>query len=337
MPPAQIHIFTGNDTFALSEARKKLEATVLDAAWSSFNLTLLGSDATAGQALAALQTMPLGAGGRLVIVTEPAYLTQKTDDPSVDDFENMLLKTPPAIPSGNHLLFIVGRIDQRLKLVKTLTARAELREFSEAKTWQLAEQLGPWTTNMAKQQGRAIARDAVLALLEATAGDRWRIQGELEKLALMLPEQAAITLQDIQKHVHHGDVQVFALTDAFAQRSPGACVEALARILTHDHPLKLMAALSTVLRGWTRQKELQERGMTPAQIAKETGARSDFKVRKDLESLRKWTSLELHNALHDLLKVDLAIKSGLWPPEHHRILLEKWCLQNLQPSKQATF
>jgi DNA polymerase III delta subunit len=329
MHPAAVHIYHGTDTFALNQARKRLESAVLDTAWTGFNLTVLGPDSTAGSALAAVQTMPFGAGGRLVVVTDPPYLACKTEDPGVEDLERVLTHAPPRIPAGNHLLFILPRLDQRLKMVKTLLPVAEVRDFSEAKPWQLMEQLGPWVTSLAKQHGRTITREATAALLEATGGDRWRIQRELEKLGLMLPLDAPITPADIQQHVHHGDTPVFALTDALAQRSAPQCLEALARILNTDHPLKLLAALVTLLRAWTRQKELLERGASYAQIAKETGARSDFKVRKDLENLRGWRAAELRQCLDGLLDVDLAIKSGGWPPELQPMLLEKWLIHSL--------
>lgn len=330
MPQARVHLYHGTDTFALKQARKNLEATVLDPAWTGFNLTVLGPEATAGNALSALQTVPFGAGGRLVIVTDAPYLSGKTEDPGVTDLEQVLTQSPPPIPSENHLLFVLSRLDQRLKLVKALLPYSEVREFSEAKPWQLGEQLGSWVASLAKQQGRSITREAIMALLDATAGDRWRIQREVEKLALMLPADATITPTAILHHVHQGETQVFALTAALARRSAPQCLESLARILATDHPLKLLAALVTLLRAWTRQKELHENGLSFAQIAKETGARSDFKVRKDLESLRAWRAEELRRCLDGLLDIDLAIKSGQWPPDLQHILLEKWLLQSLQ-------
>jgi DNA polymerase III delta subunit len=83
------------------------------------------------------------------------------------------------------------------------------------------------------------------------------------------------------------------------------------------------------MRGWLRLKQLQGQGLNAGAIAQAIGARSDFKVKKDLEAIRGWTVPQLEQALGVLLELDLGIKSGQWPPEAHRILWEKAIAQML--------
>ena len=73
-PRGKIYLLHGDDAFAQADARQKLEAKILDPAWRDFNLTPLAGDAPARKIVESLLAMPFGAGLRLVIVKEPAFL-----------------------------------------------------------------------------------------------------------------------------------------------------------------------------------------------------------------------------------------------------------------------
>ncbi|MEB3196557.1 MAG: DNA polymerase III subunit delta [Candidatus Sericytochromatia bacterium] len=329
-PTAQVHLYHGADEFARVTACKQLEQAVLSADWRTFNLTQLGPDASAAQALSALQTPPFGLGGRVVLVQDAEYLVGKVEDPGVEALEALLLTRPLAVPAGNHLVFNSLRVDARLKLVKGLLAAGDVREFAEIKPWQVAERLGPWVQEQLRAQRRKMTPDAQAALLEATGGDRRRLGHELDKLVVAVDEGATITLDTVRRLVPHGDLQVFALTDALARRDLPGTLLALQRLLESDHPLKVLAAVTTIVRGWVRPKALQEQGQALAAIARATGARSEFKLRKDLEALRGWRSHQLREALERLHQVDLEIKRGAWPTDAHGLRLELLFVQMLR-------
>ncbi len=317
---ARVHLFHGDDAFAIAEARKKLEDAVLDPAWRDFNLTFLGPEASAGQAVSAVTTVPFGPGSRMVVVKDPPYLSGKSEDPGVADLEALLER---GMPPNAHLLFLTPKADSRLKLIKAIAAKGAVREFGTAKEWQRAEQLGPWVEQLAQEHQRRIARDAVTALLEATNGDRYRIQREIEKLTVAAPAGATISVALVHELVAEGEGATFALTDALARRDAGAALVALGNRLVTQHPLQILAMIVTIMRGWAKIKGLQEQGLNAQQIAKEIKSNSDFKVRKDLEALRGWRAAQLEAALEALLEVDLAVKEGRWPPDAHRTLFER--------------
>lgn len=317
---ARVHLFHGDDAFAIAEARKKLEAAVLDPAWRDFNLTTLGPEAGAGQAVTAVTTVPFGPGCRLVVVKDPPYLGGKSEDPGVADLEALLAR---GMPDNAHLLFLAAKADSRLKLVKAIAAAGAVREFGAAKPWQVEERLGPWVGELAHARGHRIDPEAVSLLLTATGGDRHRIESELEKLAMAAPAGARVSADLVREMVRSGEVDLFALTDALARRDAGQALTVLGKLLVSDHPLKVLAGVATIMRGWARIKALQEQGLNAQAIAKETGARSDFKVRKDLEALRGWRAHQLEAALEALLEVDLAVKEGRWPPDAQRTLFER--------------
>jgi DNA polymerase III delta subunit len=320
---AQVQLLYGDDAYALTEARKRLEAAVLDPAWREFNLTVFGPEASAGQVLAALQTMPFGVGGRLVVVKDAPWVAGKVEDAGVEALEQALSQQPVGWAPQAHLLLLASKADKRLKLVKAIAAAGQVTELAEVKPWQVEERLGPWVHELAEAQGRRITPDAVAALLLATGPDRRRIHSEVEKLAAGAPEGGPITQGVVHELVQQHDVAIFALTDALARKRPGEALVALQALLVTEHPLKVVSAAATIIRGWARLKQLAERGLRPEQVARELGANSDFKVKKDLSLLSAWRAHELEAALDALLAVDLAIKAGRWPPEAHGVLLAR--------------
>lgn len=316
---APVYLFHGDDAFALAAARQKLEAQVLDPAWKDFNLTALGPEASAGQAVAAAMTIPFGMGNRLVVVKDAPYLAGKTEDPGVADLEAMLEK---GVPENAHLLFLSPKADSRLKLVKAIQAKGRTQEFGAANPFKLVEQLSEFVRGLAGERQRRIAPDAAATLIELTKGDKYRIQREIEKLAVAAPEGQPITVDLVRELVAGGDGEVFAITEAIARRDVGAAWVAFGRLPSNEHLLKSLAAVVSIMRNWAKMKGLQEQGLRPDAIAQALKAHP-FKIGKDLEALRGWKAAQLEAALDQLLEVDLGIKEGRWPPDAHRTLFER--------------
>ncbi|MNL45237.1 DNA polymerase III subunit delta [compost metagenome] len=68
--------------------------------------------------------------------------------------------------------------------------------------------------------------------------------------------------------------------------------------------------MATMMRGWLQAKLLAERGMNADAIAQALGAKSSFKIKKDLEQCRAWSSGQLRGALALLLETDVTLKTG---------------------------
>jgi DNA polymerase-3 subunit delta len=324
----KIYLFHGEDTYALAAARQKLERELLDPAWRDFNLTVLPPDAPGRRIVEALLAVPFGAGHRLVVVKDAAFLAAKGDDPSLEDLERLCEQ---GLPDNAALLLTAPKADARLKLVKKLQGAAVVREFAAPKPWQVEEALTPWVEEQVAGRQRRIQPQAVSALIAATGGDRWKLLREIDKLTTYASESERITPEMVQALVAGGEVEVFALTDALAAKRAGDALAALGRLLTSEHALKVAAAVVTVMRNWLKLKSLAARGLGPAQIAQATGARSDFKVKKDLEAIRGWSAPQLERALELLARLDWGIKSGAWPPDHQRVLWEKAVAEMLGP------
>gem|GEM_PF-2208461 len=313
-------LYHGDDRFAMVEAQKKLERELLDPAWRVFNFAELSGDTPLATVLEAVTTVPFGGGNRFVVVDGPAVLKGKSDDPGLDAFERQL---KIGLPARAYLLFKLEKLDSRLKTVKTWLPFMRVTAFQTPAPWQMEEQLAEWVVARAKGYQRRIAPAAVTALLRATGGDRWRIDTELQKLALYTDHDNAIGVNEVARLVHAQEPDVFALTDALAKQSVGAALIALSHLRTTHVPLRILASVITLMRQWTQMKSLAEAGHSPVAIAKTLNLRSDFRVRKDLDNLSKWRASALAAALEHLLRCDLALKTGDWPTDLHALMMEQ--------------
>lgn len=326
--PQPVYLFHGDDTYALNEAQQKLEASLLDPAWREFNRTALPGDTPVARIVEALVALPFGAGKRLVVVRDPAFLAGKSEDATLGALERLL---ETGVPDSAALLLITAKADSRLKLVKAIASAGTVREFAAAKPWQRAEQLRPWAEERLRGLGRSATPEALGLLVEATGGDRHRLGHELEKLSLYVAEGQRVDATAVRALVGGGEVEVFALTDALAAKDAAGALGALSKLLTTEHPLKVLAAVATIMRGWLRVKQLAAQGMSASAIAQALNQRSDFKIKKDLQLLRGWSVPQLEAAQGKLLALDLAVKSGQWPPDAHRTLWEKTVAEMLTP------
>lgn len=299
----------GDDTYALKAAEEDLIARIVDPGFASLNLNLLDGPATApSQAAAAAGTMPFGPGGRLVIVRDCPYFSagKFVGDDELDALADVIEK---GLPPGCHLVFSVPRgIDKRLTQTKAITAKAEVREFSLGKSWDDRPAI-EWLMNEARTDGIKLGNDVAQALVSALGSDRWRLRNELSKLAAYA-NGTPIGLDMVALLSPPGETDVFAVLQAIAEREPVEAIARLRKLMVTEAALKLLATMATMMRGWLQAKLLAERGMNADAIAQALGAKSSYKIKKDLEQCRNWSSSQLRRALSLLLEADVALKTG---------------------------
>ncbi|HEY9900328.1 MAG TPA: DNA polymerase III subunit delta [Pantanalinema sp.] len=307
--PSPVVLLWGDDTYALKAAEEDLIARIVDPAFASLNLNLLEGPYTApSQAVAAAGTMPFGPGGRLVIVRDCPYFSagKFTGD---DEVEVLAEAVERGLPPGCHLVLSVPRgIDKRLSQTKAIVAKAEVREFSLGKSWDDRPAI-EWLMNEARTDGVKLGNDVAQALVSALGSDRWRLRSELSKLATYAAG-APISLEMVQLLSPPGETDVFAMLQAIADRKPVAAIARLRKLLVTEAALKLLATMATMMRGWLSAKLLAERGMNADAIAQALGAKSSYKIKKDLDQCRAWSSGQLRGALALLLEADVALKTG---------------------------
>jgi DNA polymerase-3 subunit delta len=304
-----IHLYWGDDQAALDRAIQSLINQVVDPAWQSLNLSRLdgSNSAEAAQALSEARTPPLGAGDRLVLLQNSPFCST-----CPSELAAQLEPCLNLIPSNCHLLLTSSsKPDARLKSTKAIKAVALEKSFALPAIWDGAGQID-LVLNAAAAMGLQISPQAAEALAETIGSNSGRLAGELEKLSLFCGDQA---IDEAAVAALAGPSQHNALAVGEALLA-GHLGEALLQIdgliAANEPPLRLLAALTSQLRGWLWVSLLDRQGeQDVAVIAKAAGIGNPKRIYVMRKQLRGKGPDSLLKLLAKLLEVEAALKMGV--------------------------
>jgi DNA polymerase-3 subunit delta len=311
-----IHLYWGEDEAARNRAVDALIARRVDPAWASINLTRLdGNDpAQALRALLEARTPPFGAGERVVLVQRSPF-TSACPPELAAQLEGSL----ELIPEPVHLVLASpGKPDARLRTTKALRAVAEERSFALPAVWDGSGQQD-LVRGAAESLGLTMAPAAIEALAVAIGSDSARLASELEKLALYCGERP-IDAEAVAALVGCRSATSLQVGDALLAGDPGAAIALVDTLVLAGEPaLRLVAALTSQIRGWLWVSLLDRQGeQDVAVIARAAGIGNPKRIyvmRKQIRGQPPGRFLEL---LGRLLEVEAALKRGADPGEAFR-------------------
>ncbi len=252
----------------------------------------------------ALQSGPLF-GGRIGVLVVDAHLlrapearviTEILGEGDPQDSQVVLVSNGALNPS------IAAHIRKR---GETITIR-KLRERDAAE----------WLRSEVRNRRMRVRADAQAALLEKFGSDVSAIAGALDQLAVL---KGSITADQIQARFRNRpDEPIWHLTDALSR---GAVDEALRRLhdlLTHLHPLVVVAALERDLQ-WLAMAEAAPDVTT---FAAWVGSKPDwYPVKKSWQAGNRMSNENLAKAADALRRADATLKT--MPQETHLVTLER--------------
>ena len=164
----------------------------------------------------------------------------------------------------------------------------------------------------AKELGANIEPSAA-ARLGRLVGPNLRIlNNELEKLLLYVDGQRAIQTADIDLLVPYTEeAERFGMSNAIGQRDARRAYDQLHKELEEGkNPMVILGSIAAQIRALIEVKDMAERGLTPAEMARAKGWRSDYAARARLKEAANFSMARLEQILEMLLEIDLAVKTG---------------------------
>ena len=246
--PAPAYLFLGQEGYQRKLCRDALLARVLPGESREEGFTQVDLDETSlNTVLDDARSLSLFASERLIWIGSaelalPRRMTaaaaEETDEDGkpVESSLAMYLKAPTP---GTVLVFECSRFDfvgdDKAKLERVekfysgigAAATVEFRHFTPETSRHLAQDL-------ARKAGLKIAGVELAALLEAISGDAGRLASEIEKLALFVGSERAVTLDDLRALVPNAaQATIFALVNALGKRDRKTALRSL-DILVRD-------------------------------------------------------------------------------------------------------
>lgn len=209
------------------------------------------------------------------------------------------------------MVFFESGQPKATKEFKELLKKPNLsQEFSKIE----GAKLNSWIQKEFDKLGAKIETRAVLALIQATGNDLYRLKNEIDKLAAYLPAQAGkklITEKDVAEMVASDfRSDIFAVIDAIAKKNKKLSFKILNDHIEHgESEIYLLTMIIYQFRNLIKIKSLINKLLSEAELAKKTGLHP-FVIKKILSISRQFSFEELKNIYQKLFDIDLKIKTG---------------------------
>jgi len=186
-----IYFLMGEESYYIDKISDYIEKNVLNEEEKSFNqMVLYGRDVSIDDIISNAKRFPMMAERQVVIVKEAQDLS-RTIENLVSYAEN---------PQPSTVLVICYKyktLDKRKKLSKTIEKHGVLLESKKL----YENQVGDWIRRVLSGKSYTIEPKATLMLVEFLGTDLAKINNELEKLLLILPQGSLITAAHIEENI----------------------------------------------------------------------------------------------------------------------------------------
>jgi DNA polymerase-3 subunit delta len=286
--PVAAIVLLGTDSYLREMCRNKIiEACVPEAAreWALARISV--QDSGWDEVLQRAQTMPMLAS-RQVIIVEGVESLEKLGEKTRDEVVEALGKYFESPAPFSVLLFQASTMDRRQKYSKLLAEHALFVELTIG-----AESAASLVTQMAKDCGAEIERDAALLLADILNSEPSRMRMEIEKLATYVEKGQLITATHVEGLVVAARKNtVWQLADMLATGRRDSALAFLDNLLREgEEPIGLVGGIAWMYRKLMEARDLpagtsgfqaaRALGMNP--VAAETAVRQAHRIpKKDL-------------------------------------------------------
>jgi DNA polymerase-3 subunit delta len=247
-----------------------------------------------------LRTIPFLTDKRVVLVKDADKFISENRGPLEKYFDN-------PCPSGR-LIFTVRTWDSRTKLAKKLAKSGKLINVTQPNRRELPQRLIKYADDA---HGKKISREAAEILIELAGEELPRLYSELDKLALYVDKEKAITPKHIESLIGHNRLfDVFAVIDAVIAGNAPVAVERLRRMFAQDKSseFSVVGAFAYHFRRMFNAKILLDKGVRTGEIVKRCNIWSHRD--KFFSQLRKMSLKQIGKYLQQLAEADYTIKTG---------------------------
>ena len=293
------YLIVGADEYKRSSAVRRMRSRLEATGMAAFNLDErdMTKDPEVDDIIASLNTFPMGADFRLVILEGCDKLPKAVSEPIVEYLANPSPTTVCLLTAAS-----LAKSTRLYKAVAKLGAKAVV-DCTPKKARELPRQV----VGMARAHGKTMDPAAAEELVSRAGENTRLLDNELKKLAAMVAAPV-ITLADVERHVvRTAEVKPWDFLNAVSARDMARALELLA-LQPDRSEVRLWSLLVTRIRELIVAKALDSRG-AGRELASTLGVQS-WQVRNHLAWARRYRMEELVAALSSAFDVELALKGS---------------------------
>lgn len=301
-----VYLYWGNDDYLIERQVNQLRKSIVHPDWEAFNFFSYPFSADHFKvALNDIRTIPVGTGGRLVILSNCTEL-KTINNALLEQFKHVLNN----LPTSNHLLFTcLSSLDQRLKFTKLLCQYATVQEFSLIPSWN-TQKLTEQVKNAASSMEISLSHAAATLLTSSVGNNTRLLYQELEKLSLVTVDKF-IDIHTVETWVSITTTNTFQLAQAICVKDANKATQVFTTLLNHNEPiLKIIAALTSLFRTWLAVKVMVDEGETDSRaIAAVAGVSNPNRIYHLKQEVASISLSRLQHILTQLLDLEILAKT----------------------------
>lgn len=304
------YLLSGTEAYFIDEVETLLTDLLTDESSKSFDYSLFyGKDVDASQVVEAAKRFPMLARHHLVVVREAQHMDRSLD--LIADYLTNFQSKTILVLCYKHKVF-----DKRKKLYKAANKFGEILESKKLYDNQIIQ----WIQERVQSITLKVDTLGLQLLVEALGSDLNKIQNEIEKFKIILPEGTLITPELIEKHVGFSkDYNNFEFYKALGIRDFSKCITIIKYLAENpkSHPLVV-----TVGGMYTFFKRLlMFHGLSDKRSAASVLGVNPFFVKDYEQASRLFNMKQSSRAITFILEADLKSKGvGIKTINHQGIL-----------------
>lgn len=293
------YLIVGADELKQREALTRLKGR-LDPGLELFNLDERQGSAEIepGELLTSLNTLPMGAGFRLVVIHDAEKLPKAVSEALVSYLGD---------PNPSTVVCVLAKkLAKNTRLYKALQKQGPkaVIDCTPKRRWEL----GPTIQRMARRYGVTIDAQAADELVSRVGESTTMLDMQVRTLADLCRAQGAITRADVERHIARtAEVKPWDFLDAVSGRDAARALSLL-RLMHDQSALGLLSLLTGRIRELICARSLSARGQQGG-IAHELG-KQGWQVKNHARWARLYADGELERALASCRDAERALKGG---------------------------
>lgn len=254
------------------------------------------------------RSLPLWSDRKVVVVTEPYYLSSEKEKTSLDkeqDYPKLIEYLKHPSENTDLIFFLETRgIDLKSPIYQAINKSGKVMP-QEVLTEQMLKNMG---MAIFTKKNVTITQDALEELVNRCGDDVSKFTNEANKLSLYKDN---LIIDDIRLMVSNRlEDNAFNIVEALIRKRNSQALKIYYDLrMNKEEPVRLISLMASQFRFMLELKYLLEKNYSPEQIASELKCKP-YRVNKTLQSLRFIKYEELKKIMDDLFMLDYQIKSG---------------------------
>ncbi len=299
--------FFGPEEYLKKHYANLLRTSLVDEAFSAFNLVVFDGAATADSVITAISTPPMMAEKKLVILKETGIFSQSAANK--EQWQTLFAD----FPDYACLLAIEEKFDKRNAVYKAFSAIALPVEF----LYRSRGDLAAWVTKKLRAAGKTMSRKTMELFLDAAGVEMFAVDAAFEKVTAYVGTRSEITEADVDALLVRAIItKEYVLTDALLAGKKAAAFSALEDLrLVRTDPIRILTVIASNYLSVLKAKILLGEGQSHSAVSAALKLPSPFLAKKTTDTAAKCSIERLRESIRRIKETDYKIKIGLEAPD----------------------